>query len=159
MNNFEFAGKLHDLRAKARGHAHQAKLDKPQMRYGIRNWPVLLNPLKDEMQTPGVMLGGYNPKLNRWEAMYHFYDNHVVKLERVLEIGGKVPNQDNWEEIDLEGVLTLLVVITCPECGYSGLPQTFDSNPGGHCCPDCGYQGTNDDAGAAWEAQFPDDED
>lgn len=105
MTNDSHLHQLEALREKARGHAHTAKRDKPNNRYGLRDWPVLLNPKEDKL-TPGVMLGGFNPQLQRWEPMYHFYDDKIAKLERVLEIGGKVPNQDKWREIDLDGNLS-----------------------------------------------------
>lgn len=104
MNNFEFAGKLNDLRKKAQKMAHDAKLAKPTVKYGIRNWPVREQPFDPE-NVPGVMIGGYNAAKSRWEPLVHCWAEHVHLLKQVLEIDGKVPSQDNWEEVNAAGEL------------------------------------------------------
>jgi hypothetical protein len=95
---------LEQLRERAVSIARDAKCDKPLMRYGIRNWPVRLQPF-DEHEVPGVMVGGYNAATGNWEPLVHLYGGHVTKLEAVLTINGVVPNQDKWEEVNADGVL------------------------------------------------------
>lgn len=49
-------------------------------------------------------------------------------------------------------------LIECPECGYEGFADSFDTNPGGHACPSCGYQGKGGDQSELdWEQQFTKD--